>query len=527
VTGLDRREFLKAGAAGALILGGVPVDGWARRGRRALNVPFAAGGAFAEGLAAGAPKPRGIQLWTRLSGAGTGDRRLRLEVARDRDFRRTVVRRDVVARAARDGTVRVRVEGRRLLAPGEEYFYRFETGGSHSEIGRFRTLLPPDSREPVRIAFFSCQDWQAGYFGAHTAIAAEPDIDVVICLGDYIYERNFYTGPRQDTLGANRDGEVQTLDEYRAKYRFYKSDADLRAMHAAHPFVGVWDDHEVEDNYARDKPGTETQQVRVPFLQRRANGYRAWDEFMPFDYVGRGTRIYRSFRVGRNAEVFLLDQRQYRDDQPCNDSLTTPCPEAETQPRKYLGDAQKAWFKRSLQGSGARWKVVANQLMVMSLDAPNGVALNKDSWDGYGVERREVMDHVRAKRIRDLAFVTGDIHLFGAGEVGPNGRGPESLATEFVGGSITSKGAADAIQDEYGAPVPPQVGRTALGNIQEFNPHIKQSDQEAHGYGVLEARDGELLVRFVAVPVAPTRSTQARTLARFRVPAGTPRVQVL
>src|SRR5687768_7834505 len=138
---MDRREFLKAGAAGALILGGVPVDGWARRHRRALATPFATGGAFAEGVAAGAPKPRGIQLWTRLSGAGAGDRRLTLEVARDRGFRRTVERREVVARAGRDGTVRVRVEGRRLLAPGEEYFYRFATRGAHSEVGRFRTLL--------------------------------------------------------------------------------------------------------------------------------------------------------------------------------------------------------------------------------------------------------------------------------------------------------------------------------------------------------------------------------------------------
>jgi len=524
---MDRREFLRAGAAGALILGGVPVDAWARRGRRPPAIPLAGDGAFAEGVASGAPKPRGIQLWTRLSGAGEGDRRLRLEVARDREFRRTVARRDVVARAGRDGTVRVRVEGRRALAPGEEYFYRFATRRSHSEVGRFRTLAPPDSREPVRIAFFSCQDWQAGWYGAHRVMAGEDDLDLVVCLGDYVYERNFYTGPRRDTLGANGDGEVQTLDEYRAKYRLYKSDADLRAMHAAHPFVGIWDDHEVEDNYARDQPGSETEHVRVPFLQRRANGYRAWDEYMPFDFVGRGTRIHRSFRVGRNAEVFLLDQRQYRDDQPCGDSLTTPCPEAETEPRRYLGDAQKAWFKRALQASGARWKLVANQLMVMSLDAPNGVAVNKDSWDGYGVERREVLGHVRDRRIGDVAFLTGDIHLFGAGDVGVDGRGPESVATEFVGGAVTSKGVADALEDEYGAPVPPPLARAGLQNITAFNPHVRHADQEAHGYGVLEARDRELLVRFVAVPAAPARSTQSRTLARFRVPAGTPRVEVL
>ena len=122
----------------------------------------------------------------------------------------------------------------------------------------------------MKIVFFSCQDWQAGYYAAHRAIAAE-DADLVVCLGDYIYERNFYDGPRKDTLGANRDGEVQTLAEYRDKYRQYKADPDLRAMHAQHAFVGIWDDHEVEDNYAGSNPGEETQQVRRPFLNRKAS----------------------------------------------------------------------------------------------------------------------------------------------------------------------------------------------------------------------------------------------------------------
>ncbi len=524
---MDRREFLRRGAAGALILGGVPVDAWARRGRRPPAIPFAREGAFAEGIAAGAPKPRGIILWTRLDGAGAGDRRLRLEVARDREFRRTVLRRDVVARAAADGTVKVRVEGRRLLAPGEEYFYRFETRSSHSPVGRFKTLLPPDSRQPVRIAFFSCQDWQAGWYGAHRVLAGE-DVDLVVCLGDYVYERNFYesTPVRRDTLGANRDGEVQTLDEWRAKYRLYKSDADLRALHEAHPFVAIWDDHEVEDNYAGAVQGLKTQQRRIPFLQRRANGWRAWDEYMPFEFVGRGTRIYRNFRIGRNAELFLLDQRQYRDDQ-CTDTTGSPCPDAETKPRKYLGDAQKAWFKRSLQGSGARWKMVGNQLMIMSLDAPNGNTLNADSWDGYGVERREVLEHFVDKGIRDVAFMAGDIHLFGAGDVGIDGRGPESVATEFVCGSTTSLSPAEGARDEYDAPIPPELAQPALDQVRHFNPHVRHADQGAHGYAIAEARERELLVRFVAVPTAPARSTEARTLARFRVAAGTPRVEVL
>ncbi|MDX6698182.1 MAG: alkaline phosphatase [Solirubrobacteraceae bacterium] len=524
-----RRELLRAGAAGALVLGGVPVDAWARGGRRRVAVPLAARGAFAEGIAAGAPKPRGIVLWTRLSGAGSGDQRLSLEVARDRDFRRTVLRRDVVARAGADGTAKVRVEGRRILDPGQEYFYRFDTRSSHSEVGRFRTLPPPDSRDPIRIGFFSCQDWQAGYFGAHRALAAEPELDFVVCLGDYIYERNFYKGPRTDALGANHDGEVQTLDEYRSKYRMYKSDADLRAMHAQHALYAMWDDHEVEDNYTGNMPGEATQQVRVPFAQRRANGYRAFAEYQPEDYMGRATRLYRNLRLGRNAELFILDERQYRDDQPCGDRAAVPCPEADAPGRTLLGAAQKAWFKRSLQASQARWKLVGNPLMMMSLDTAPNTPFLKDDWDGYGAERREIGEHIRAKRISDVAYVTGDIHTFFAGEVTPSGRGTDAVATEFVTGSVTSLGIPESVSGDEGArnAITPDQAFAVTQNVRMVNPHIKYDEQHSRGYGVVEAHDNELLVRYVSVQATPVRSTQGNTLARFRVASGTPRIQTL
>ena len=212
--------------------------------------------------------------------------------------------------------------------------------------------------QPVKIVFFSCQDWQAGYYAAHKAIAAE-DADLVVGLGDYIYERNFYDGPRKDTLGANRDGEVQTLDEYRAKYRQYKADPNLRAMHAAHSYVAIWDDHEVEDNYAGASPGEETQQVRVPFLNRKANGYRAFYEYMPFEPLyGQpeiGSDLYRRMRVGANVELFLLDERQDRDNQPCGDAFFTPCADAENKPRgssataRRLAQAPAAGLRRQLE----------------------------------------------------------------------------------------------------------------------------------------------------------------------------------
>ncbi len=527
---IDRRELLTyAGlGTGALILGGVPVDpALAGRTKRRNRIGFARDGSFPQGVASGRPTPRGISLWTRLEGT-TRDRKIRLEVARDPDFRRVVKRRTLIARGQHDHTVEARIAGK-FLKPNEEYFYRFETRTKESEVGRFRTALPGDSRQPVKIVFFSCQDWQAGFFGAHSAIARE-NADLVVCLGDYVYERNFYGGPRKDTLGANRDGEVQTLPEYRAKYRMYKEDPNLRAMHASAPFAGIWDDHEAEDNYAGSNPGEETLQRRIPFVTRQQNGYRAFYEYMPFTPLSGepeiGHDLYRRMRLGSNVELFLLDERQYRDDQPCGDTAFVPCPEAEMVPRRYLGGRQLGWLKRRLRASGGAWKVVANQLMIMALDTPQGNAINKDNWDGYGRERRELLEYVQAFGIQDLTFLTGDIHTFFAGDVGVDGRGPESVATEFVGGSISALGVAFELRDQTGAPLTDDQFLLVSNNLPLANPHLKYQEQSSRGYGVLEASPSELKVTYKAVD-ALRRSSDTRVIGRFRVGRGDPHVQVL
>jgi alkaline phosphatase D len=520
---ISRRRFV-AGAglgAGALILGGVPVGAGAQR---RPSIPFARRGTFPQGVAAGEPTQRGMTLWTRLDGY-RADRKLTVEVARDSNFRRVVFRRDIVARASEDSVVKVRVA--RGMKPGERYFYRFETRDAESRVGTFDTLRPPDSKEPVRIAFFSCQDYQAGYYGAHDAIARE-DVDLVICLGDYIYEKNFYDGPRTDTLGTNGDGEVMTLAEYRSKYRLYRSDADLQAMHAAHPFLGIWDDHEVEDNYAGDLPGdAATDRRGVGFKARQLGAYRAYFEWMPFRRPERrNTPNFRSLRLGSAAELFLLDERQYRDDQPCDDQFFVPCASADDPGRTLLGEGQKEWLKRGLEGSPAAWKLIGNQVMIMSLDSAPDTPINKDQWDGYGAERRELMQHVADRGIADVSFMTGDIHTFFAGDVGIDGRGPESVATEFVGGSVTSLGIPETLRDASGAPLTSQQFAQFSSNIRTLNPHLRYDEQTRRGYMVVTATADELLVDFKGVN-ALERSTQAQTIGSFRVARGEPRVEVL
>lgn len=512
MTEVSRRSFVSASlvAAGGVWLGpAAPITSAAKRIRREAVL---GSGTFAHGVSAGAPGQREITLWTHVDGIERSGR-VTWEVATDAGFRKVVQQGSARAAQVRDFTARTVVKG---LEPGEEYFYRFATKSQSSRVGRFRTARPADSKEPVRIGFFSCQDYQAGYYTAHAALAQE-DVDFVVCLGDYVYERSFYVGPRRDTTGVNGDGDVQSLAEYRDKYRLYRKDANLQDVHAAHPMIAIWDDHEVEDNWAADKSGEATPPAerRSDFLERRRQAYLAFFEWMPrYRIPDEQSRIYGSVPLGGAAELFLLDTRQYRADQPCGDQLIVPCPDQDA-PREMLGAAQKRWLVDGLKSSQATWKIVGTQVMVMSLDSVPGVGVNMDGWDGYGAERREVLEAVRD--VKDISFLTGDIHTFFAGEVHTTGRvtGPR-VATEFVGGSITSLG----FEDQFGQALP-----AIETGLLTTNPHLKYMNGSRRGYGILEARADELRVAYRSPRSVVTPTSKADTLVSFRVKSGSARVE--
>ena len=357
-------------------------------------------------------------------GRHRADEPAQVEISRDEDFRSVLYRQNVVADVERGFAVHHRADNA-ALKPGEQYFYRFYTCDENSPVGRFRTARPADSAEPVRIGFFSCQAFEAGFYTAHAGLAAEPDLDAVVCLGDYIYEKVFYNDPeaRPDRTGRDKDGYVETLEEYRAKYALYHTDSRLLEVRRKFPLIAITDDHEVEDNYAGGTPGGEGREGGIPFAQRRNNGYRTFFEHMPRIRDPReADRTYGSIPLGRHAELMLLDTRQYRDDQPCGDQFFVPCTESEAPGRTLLGAAQKQWLKDRLAASPATWKVVANQVMIMSLDGPSRNEVNKDGWDGYAAERQELLEFLDQRKIQDVTFITGDIHTFLAGNVTATGR---------------------------------------------------------------------------------------------------------
>ena len=540
---LDRREFVRGAfavaSAGALAQVG-PASELATAAGKRRALPLR-GARFRQGVAAGEPAPRAITLWTKLGGV---ERRgtVELEVARDPGFDRVVERRTVLARTRHDHAVKARVGN---LKPNERYWYRFDSGQRSSPVGTFRTLPPFDSRLPVRVAIFSCQDYEPGFYTAHAGLAEERDIDLVVCLGDYIYERSFYEEKvRRDRTGANRDGEVQTLKEYRHKYGLYHADANLRRLRQSHAMLGIWDDHEAEDNYTAMLPGDATLDRRIAFARRRRNGYRAYFEHMPFRSPRKREReldrfrVHRSLRLGRNAELILLDERKFKDDQPCGDEAPPgpDCSDAELNDpsRTMLGAKQKRWLKRRLRSSDATWKLVANQVMMMSLDVPPGEPFIVDQWDGYAAERREIVSMIRDRGIENVSFLTGDIHTFFAGDVTPSGRQnaakmPAAVATEFVGGSMTSLGVPETLAGATGAPLPPEIIAVLADSagIRANNPHITYSETEHRGYAVVEAHRDRLEVDYRAPATTKEPRSPMLTLKRFQVDAGTPRVEPL
>lgn len=532
---ISRRRFVRGAAAGA----GLVVLGSPLLARSARAVPAAGNIAFTQGVASGEPAERGITLWTKLDGLEIPSR-LTLEVSADPGFGSLLLETEVLADPAYGGSARTRLQDG-PLAPGEQYFYRFAADGQDSPVGRFRTPRPADSAEPVKVAFFSCQEWIAGYYYAHADLAAHDDLDLVVCLGDYIYEKAFATTAsvsqpvRKDQ--SSPSGETETLEEYRAKYALYHSDPTLLEVRRMFPMVALWDDHEVEDNYASTRQGGAAENRRLPFLQRRENGYQAHYEAMPrVRDMGQRDRTYGSIPLGP-AEIFLLDQRQFRTDQACDptDSALAPfCGPWDYNRgwRTMLGGEQKAWLKDRLVASPAPWKLIANQVMMMSLDATPGWPLNPDSWDGYGAERAELIDHLTRNGVQDVSFITGDIHTFFAGSVSRTGRAVNSVAgrvdgaraTEFVCGSVTSPGIVDRLASN-------ERDRRAVaevidGLVLNINRHMAYSNQAYKGYGLVTASPAELTVEYRAI--RDTRSlsnTEAFSLATFRVPRGAATVE--
>jgi len=439
---IDRRAFVGDLVRLAALAAVVPND-W-----RVSFRPRFAGDPFLLGIASGDPLPNGVTIWTRLApiplapaGGMEGQRSaVRWEVADDDKFTKIVQRGTATATPELAHSVHVNID---RLAPDRWYFYRFIAGDAVSELGRTRTAPAAGVTTPLRFAVASCQHYEQGLYTAYQHMAAE-DLDLVAHLGDYIYE-NAATAGR---IRTHSNGLLMQLDDYRQRYAQYKTDGYLRAAHAARPWVITWDDHEVSNNYA----GLIAQDVSLTadvMRARRAAAYQAWWEHMPTRVSQTrdwsNLSITRSIEWGSVARFWVLDTRQFRSDQACDDGTkVVPCGDWADPSRTMMGSAQEKWLSDGLGKSGARWQVLANQVMLAPFDSMpgDGARVSMDQWSGYPVARDRLLGTIAAKAPNKTVVITGDIHSNWVNELRSTFSAPNApaIGAEFVGTSITSGG---------------------------------------------------------------------------------------
>ncbi|MEO1294630.1 MAG: alkaline phosphatase D family protein, partial [Cyanobacteria bacterium J06636_16] len=320
---------------------------------------------FTLGVASGEPLPDGVVLWTRLApdplnggGMPPADVTVAYTVATDEALQNVVLTGTTIAPAALGHSVHVEIAG---LEPGRTYWYRFEAGGEASPTGRTRTA--PALGTPLsqfRFAYANCQNYQNGFYTAYEHLAQE-DLDLVIHLGDYIYEG----GIGENAVRPHNSDEVITLEDYRNRYALYKIDPNLKAAHANFPWTFTWDDHEVDNNHADFIP--EDDQSAAAFAQRRAVAYQVYYEHMPLRAasIARGPflQLYRRLSFGDLVTFNVLDTRQYRTDQPCGDAFGPRCDASFDLTATMTGQRQESWLLSGLNRSNARWNVIAQQTM--------------------------------------------------------------------------------------------------------------------------------------------------------------------
>jgi len=418
---------------------------------------------FTLGVASGDPSPGGFVIWTRLAprpleGGGMPDEAVEVawEVAEDERFAKVVQHGKVNAISAWAHSVHVEVEG---LQPNRTYWYRFHASGIDSPVGRTRTMPALDVMpERLRFTFASCQHFESGLFTAYEHMAQD-DLDLVVHLGDYIYE-----GPATKQGVRQHVGpKLRTLADYRNRHAQYKTDAALQAVHAAFPWLVTWDDHEFENNCA----GAISQDKNVSpadCLIHRAAAYKAYYEHMPLRRAslpsGPDMLLYRHIAFGRLAEFFVLDTRQYRTDQPHGDGNKPQGDEALDPRGTLLGAEQEKWLQDGLAASGGRWNVLAQQVMMGLVDREAGdkVAYSMDQWPGYEANRRRLLKFFHERKIANPVTIAGDIHSNWANNLLADFADLDSrvVASEFVGTSISSGG--------DGSRVPRNLDRTLTEN---------------------------------------------------------------
>jgi alkaline phosphatase D len=549
---VDRRRLLG-------LLGGLGLTS------TAATPALAQGGeAFRHGVASGDPLADRLIIWSRLSVADGGVRRVRWQVATDQGFKTIVRTGEIQASSAADHTLKVDVDG---LKPGTTYYYRFLSGQVASPVGQGRTL-PIGATKDLVMAIANCQLYPGGLFNAYEALAGLDRVDVVVHLGDYIYEYGAGPDDYGMEIGAKLNRrpepahEIVTLADYRQRHAQYKTDPDLQAAHARAPFICVWDDHETANDSWTGGAENHQPANEGDWNARKAVAIQAYYEWMPIREPalkdGR-LDINRQFDFGDLASLFMVETRlKARSQQLTYAELTTktlpdgrvvpdlPAFEARRQDpaRELLGEAQKDWLKSGLTASrqaGRPWQILGNQVIMAEVLGPDaeaamgkdaaaamvaslpaemreqvtrsmalfkmGAPYNLDSWDGYPAARERLYAAFQASGSKPIVLA-GDSHAFWINEL-KTAKG-QDVATELGVTSITSPSPGDSMT------------AYPLGEaLAARNDQVLFCDQNAKGFTVLKLTRDAATAELHTVSTIVSKPYKHSILKRFNItPAG-------
>lgn len=498
----SRRQFIRnvtvgaAAATGAISL--VSFQSLANPGPADASAQDLAGGAsspFRHGVASGDPLADRVILWTRITPERPGPQTVMWEIAQDADFRLVRGAGVAITGPERDYTVKVDAVG---LAPDTVYFYRFRTSMGFSRTGRTRTL-PAGPVEQVKLVVFSCSNYPAGYFHSYREAARVEGVHAAVHLGDYLYEyqRGGYASEDAAALGREVEPahELLALDDYRQRHAQYRGDADLQALHAALPFICVWDDHELCNDACREGADNHDPDTEGDFFARRAAAMQAYHEWLPIRAPDPTDllKIARSFDFGDLVSLHMLETRHIARDKQLSygDYLSGDGSLDEARfardlndpTRQLIGEAQTAWLEESLIRSPARWQVLGQQVLMARMHVPAPVALdqlgvseylalrdkaaitptvlsgeervqlasstlpnNLDAWDGYPAARETVLGLARDLD-KNLVVLAGDTHNAWASNLADSSGTP--VGVEFATASVSSPGLEEYRTSEH------------------------------------------------------------------------------
>jgi alkaline phosphatase D len=439
---------------------------------------------FYHGVASGDPTPEAVVIWTKLTPETEAAASIHWQIASDSLFLTVLQQGNVTTSANENWTVSVDVHG---LEPNHFYFYRFDYQGKMSMVGRTKTT-PVGDVQQMKIAVVSCSNYEAGYFNAYAMLARHADVDLVLHLGDYIYE--YQVGgygnkklPRKHIPAK----EIVALDDYRARYAQYRLDPDLQLIHARFPFINVWDDHEFANDAYVEGAQNHQEKAEGEWSERKNAARKAYFEWIPVR-KSAGNKLYRQFSFGNLADLWMLDERM---EARTKQSASAEDLDFNAENRHMIGDEQFTWLTNGMQQSKARWRILGNQVILSSLDNSKVFPKNPkfmDMWDGYPAERNRLFRFFEGQNMKNIVVVTGDCHTSWVMDLTRAPQDPtqydKKTGKGIVGIEFTTPSITSANYDEYVKPFLVKIAQRRFTK-KGTNPHVRFMDLMHHGYLVL------------------------------------------